>query len=243
VSTVGVIETMKKLTDELKGVKLALSLHAPNQDLRQKIVPSAMANKLDNLMEALDYFIAYHNSNATESWISHMSNKTMEASHLWDLCATGSTKALRGSNDVKGAPNGKETASSADSRFSGRRLMIEYILLKDVNDRAEHAYELVRLLGPRRKHLLVNLIPYNPAETRELFERPDKETILTFLRICEQAGIYTRIRTVKNVPRHQRTTISLLMCLPFQLYLLVIRWILKTPRLPSWRHYLHCRLH
>ena len=37
-------------------VKLALSLHAPTQDLRIKIVPAAKAYKLDTLMAALDAY-------------------------------------------------------------------------------------------------------------------------------------------------------------------------------------------
>ena len=36
----------------------ALSLHAPNQTLREKIVPTATAYKLPALMDALDYYLA-----------------------------------------------------------------------------------------------------------------------------------------------------------------------------------------
>lgn len=38
------------------GVSLALSLHAPNQDLRKQLVPSARAYKLDKLMDAIHEF-------------------------------------------------------------------------------------------------------------------------------------------------------------------------------------------
>ena len=41
VSTVGVIPYMKRLAQDAPGVNLALSLHAPNQELRLKIVPTA----------------------------------------------------------------------------------------------------------------------------------------------------------------------------------------------------------
>jgi adenine C2-methylase RlmN of 23S rRNA A2503 and tRNA A37 len=53
VSTVGVIPRISQLARELPGVSLALSLHAPNQELRAKIVPSARAYKLDRLMETI----------------------------------------------------------------------------------------------------------------------------------------------------------------------------------------------
>ncbi|KAG2444685.1 hypothetical protein HXX76_001429 [Chlamydomonas incerta] len=53
VSTVGVIPRIKQLAEDLPGVSLALSLHAPTQELRLQIVPSARAYKLDKLMEAV----------------------------------------------------------------------------------------------------------------------------------------------------------------------------------------------
>ncbi|GAB4814820.1 hypothetical protein N2152v2_001866 [Parachlorella kessleri] len=53
VSTVGVIPRLAQLATDLPGVSLALSLHAPTQELRQRIVPSAKAYKLDRLMAAV----------------------------------------------------------------------------------------------------------------------------------------------------------------------------------------------
>lgn len=53
ISTVGIIPRIKSLHDELPGVSLALSLHAPTQELRTSIVPSARAYKLDKLMDAI----------------------------------------------------------------------------------------------------------------------------------------------------------------------------------------------
>lgn len=59
VSTVGVVPYMKRLTAELPGVPLALSLHAPNQSLRERIVPVASkAWPLPKLIAALDEHIA-----------------------------------------------------------------------------------------------------------------------------------------------------------------------------------------
>ena len=56
VSTVGVIPRILQLATDLPGVSLALSLHAPNQELRKSIVPSAAAYKLDKLMAAVDAY-------------------------------------------------------------------------------------------------------------------------------------------------------------------------------------------
>lgn len=56
VSTVGVIPRLLQMVDDMPGVSLALSLHAPTQELRQTIVPSAKAFKLDRLMAAVDEY-------------------------------------------------------------------------------------------------------------------------------------------------------------------------------------------
>jgi sorting nexin-8 len=54
VSTVGLVSKIRKLTSELPEVSLALSLHAPFQEMRSQIVPTAKNYTLDSLIEALD---------------------------------------------------------------------------------------------------------------------------------------------------------------------------------------------
>lgn len=56
-STVGVVPNMLQLTRDMPSIQLALSLHAPTQELRQRIVPTAKSWPLDKLIEAMDYFI------------------------------------------------------------------------------------------------------------------------------------------------------------------------------------------
>ena len=56
ISTVGVIPRMLQMVTDLPGVSLALSLHAPTQELRKTIVPSAKAYPLDKLMAAVDKY-------------------------------------------------------------------------------------------------------------------------------------------------------------------------------------------
>ena len=58
ISTVGVIPRIRALHEDLPGVSLALSLHAPTQELRSSIVPSAKAYKLEKLMDAISEYEA-----------------------------------------------------------------------------------------------------------------------------------------------------------------------------------------
>lgn len=54
VSTVGIASKIRKLTQDLPEVSLALSLHAPNQRLRSQIVPTAKHYPIEDIIDALD---------------------------------------------------------------------------------------------------------------------------------------------------------------------------------------------
>ncbi len=56
ISTVGIIEGIKRFSEEDLKVSLVLSLHAPNQHIRQKIIPYARKYPLDLLMIAMDEY-------------------------------------------------------------------------------------------------------------------------------------------------------------------------------------------
>lgn len=56
VSTVGVVEGIKKLAKEELKVNLVLSLHAPNQHLRKKIIPYARKYPLEEILMAMDEY-------------------------------------------------------------------------------------------------------------------------------------------------------------------------------------------
>lgn len=56
VSTVGVIEGIDKLAQEGLKVNLVLSLHAPNQNLRKKLIPYARKYELADILEAMDRY-------------------------------------------------------------------------------------------------------------------------------------------------------------------------------------------
>ena len=106
VSTVGLAPAIRKLADEGLGVTLALSLHAPDDELRDTLVP---VNNRWNVGEALD------------------------AAHYY-------------------------------AEQTGRRVSVEYALIRDVNDQPWRAdllgKRLHRALGPL---VHVNLIPLNPT--------------------------------------------------------------------------------
>jgi adenine C2-methylase RlmN of 23S rRNA A2503 and tRNA A37 len=91
VSTVGVIHRLPALARDLPGVSLALSLHAPNQQLRRLIVPSAQAFKLDKLMSAVD---AYTSTTGNRVFIEYVPVQptTLSTSHpLFGSCLTCGT--------------------------------------------------------------------------------------------------------------------------------------------------------
>lgn len=56
VSTVGLPAPMKRLADEKLQITLALSLHAPNDELRRRIIPWAERVSIDALVEACNYY-------------------------------------------------------------------------------------------------------------------------------------------------------------------------------------------
>lgn len=57
ISTCGIIPGIKKLIEDQVDVKLAISLHAPTQELRNQIMPIAKAYPLDELMKTIDTYV------------------------------------------------------------------------------------------------------------------------------------------------------------------------------------------
>ena len=102
-STVGLVPAMRRLAGEGLSVTLAVSLHAPDDELRDTLVP---VNRRWPVREVL-------------------------------------------------------AAAWRYAGVTGRRVSIEYALIRDVNDQPERASALGRLLRGRLAH--VNLIPLNPT--------------------------------------------------------------------------------
>lgn len=74
---------------------------------------------------------------------------------------------------------------------TGREITLEYILLAGVNDRPEHARELVKVCRSLRAN--VNLIRYNEVEGLP-FGRPKSDDVLVFQEILRGAGVNTHVR-------------------------------------------------
>jgi len=78
---------------------------------------------------------------------------------------------------------------------NARRITFEYVMLKDVNDTAADARELVRLL--RGIPAKINLIPFNPWPGVN-YQCSDWETIEAFSDIVNRAGYASPIRTPRG---------------------------------------------
>ena len=137
VSTVGLPAQIRRLGALRLPITLAISLHAPNDELRRTLIPWADNVTLNQLVEAAqDYFAQTH-----------------------------------------------------------REITLEYILLRSVNDRPEHAHQLVRIA--RRLRCNVNLIRYN--EVKDLpYDRPISVDVHRFQTILVQAGVNTLIRASRG---------------------------------------------
>jgi 23S rRNA (adenine2503-C2)-methyltransferase len=61
VSTCGIIPGIKKFTQDFSQTSLAISLHAPNDEVRRKIMPVDHTYPLKDLMESLDEYVKVTN--------------------------------------------------------------------------------------------------------------------------------------------------------------------------------------
>lgn len=57
VSTCGLTAQLKRLADEGLAITPAISLHAPNDELRKQLMPVAKSHSIAELMEAADYYV------------------------------------------------------------------------------------------------------------------------------------------------------------------------------------------
>jgi 23S rRNA (adenine2503-C2)-methyltransferase len=140
VSTVGLVPAIRRLADEGLQVTLAVSLHTPDDELRDTLVPVNTRWKVAEVLEAARYY--------------------------------------------------------ADR--TGRRVSIEYAMIRDVNDHGWRADLLGRLL---REHLgplvHVNLIPLNPTPGSQWDASP-KPVEREFVRRVTEAGVSCTVRDTRG---------------------------------------------
>ena len=136
-STSGVVPALERLK-ELTDVTLAVSLHAPNDELRDQLVPINKKYPIKELLAACKNYIK------------------------------GDTK---------------------------RKVTIEYVMLEGVNDKSEHARQLVKLLKDLPSK--INLIPFNPFPQSE-YKTSSAATIDKFRSILVKAGLVTTTRKTRG---------------------------------------------
>ncbi len=140
VSTVGLVPGIAKLAEEDLPLTFALSLHAPDDQLRDELIPVNSRWKVD---EALDAARAYFDA-------------------------------------------------------TGRRVSIEYALIKDMNDHAWRADLLAEKLNARGKGWVhVNPIPLNPTPG-SIWTASTALVTNEFVRRLEAAGIPTTLRDTRG---------------------------------------------
>ncbi|MDD2399052.1 MAG: 23S rRNA (adenine(2503)-C(2))-methyltransferase RlmN [Sulfurovum sp.] len=138
ISTSGLSSKIEKLGKMKLGINLAISLHAVDDALRQKLMPINKAYNIRSIIEAVKNFPV---------------------------------------NDRK-------------------RVMFEYLVIKDVNDDIAAAKKLLSLLnGIKAK---VNLIYFNPYGGTE-FKRPEYADMLKFQEYLTQRGLLCTIRESKGL--------------------------------------------
>lgn len=89
VSTSGLANKIYEFADEGLQVNLAISLHAPNDELRTRIMKINRAFPLDQLMKAVDYYLEKTNRRITFEYIllKHVNDHKEEAQQLAKLLA------------------------------------------------------------------------------------------------------------------------------------------------------------
>ena len=74
-----------------------------------------------------------------------------------------------------------------------RKVFVEYVMLAGVNDSADRAQELARLLDP--KVFKVNLIPYNPTG---MYEGSSRDAIAEFKAVLDRARLPSTVRLTRG---------------------------------------------
>lgn len=87
ISTVGVVDNIRKLAEEETKVNLVLSLHAPNQHIRKKIIPYARRYDLPDILVAMDYYFQKTKRDITFEYtlIAGINDSPEHADELADL--------------------------------------------------------------------------------------------------------------------------------------------------------------
>jgi len=69
ISTIGIAEKIIKFADEQRQFKLAISLHAPNDKIREELIPIARKYPIQELLKSAEYYISKTNRRITYEYV------------------------------------------------------------------------------------------------------------------------------------------------------------------------------
>lgn len=150
ISTCGIVPKIKEFTKENTQVNLAISLHAPNNALRDKIMPINKVYNLDMLIPAIKEYISVTNRRVTFEYIMLKDvNDTPE-------CALELAKLIKGINAYVNLIPYNETENISFKRSENVKIMEFYDILKksniNVTIRKEFGGLLSAACGQLRSH-------------------------------------------------------------------------------------------
>lgn len=150
ISTCGIVPKIKEFTKENTQVNLAISLHAPNNALRDKIMPINKVYNLDMLIPAIKEYISVTNRRVTFEYIMLKDvNDTPE-------CALELAKLIKGMNAYVNLIPYNETENISFKRSENVKIMEFYDILKksniNVTIRKEFGGLLSAACGQLRSH-------------------------------------------------------------------------------------------
>lgn len=127
VSSCGIVPKIKAFADEETGVNLAISLHAPNNELRSKIMKINNAYKIEEIIDAVKYYLNKTNRRVTFEYILLKDvNDTKD-------CAIELSKLLKGINCYVNLIPYNETENIEFKRSSTSQIGTFYDILKKNN--------------------------------------------------------------------------------------------------------------
>jgi 23S rRNA (adenine2503-C2)-methyltransferase len=115
ISTVGLPAKIRRLADEHKRYHLAVSLHAPNDELRNRVVPTNPKTGLADILAAADYYYATTGRQVTYEYVllGGLNDGPVEARQLADLLSGRQAHVnLIPFNDVPSLPYRGPTAEA-----------------------------------------------------------------------------------------------------------------------------------
>ena len=127
VSTCGLVPKIYEFADLETGVNLAISLHAPNNEIRDKIMKINHAYKIEKVMKALDYYIAKTNRRVTIEYIM------LAGINDTDECAYELANLIKGKLMYVNLIPYNETSNFTMKRSNDFKIKSYYDILKSKN--------------------------------------------------------------------------------------------------------------